>query len=218
MPTWVKVLLIVLVAGILCAGVAIFFGIRWARREFRQIEQEGPRMVSEAEEFGRGKDGDACVTESLSRLARCDGLLVGCVVLEESLRERLPKARPGGRQPLRESERIRIRSAPATDDGERHGFAIENELAAPVAARARQHSELGVGDGVRAEETEHVKTRRFPCARTSAGHRRAARHSSILDLARNLGLDERRELQQRLLPAEIAHLEGDGFRNSLLND
>ena len=75
MPTWAKVLLIVLVAGILCAGVAIFFGIRWARREFGQIQKDGPRMVADAQDFGRGKDGDACVAESLSRLARCDGFI-----------------------------------------------------------------------------------------------------------------------------------------------
>lgn len=75
MPTWAKVLLVVLVAGILCAGVAIFVGIRWARREFRQIKQDGPRMVAEAKDFGRGKVGEACVVESMSRLGACDGFI-----------------------------------------------------------------------------------------------------------------------------------------------
>jgi hypothetical protein len=75
MPTWAKVLLIVLVAGILCTGVAVFLGIRWARRGIRQIRQDGPRLVAEAQDFGRGKDGEACVAESLSRLGRCDGFI-----------------------------------------------------------------------------------------------------------------------------------------------
>jgi hypothetical protein len=75
MPTWAKVLLILFVGGIICAGVAVYFGIRWARREFHQIRNDGPRLVREAQDFGRGKDGEACVVESLTRLDRCDGFI-----------------------------------------------------------------------------------------------------------------------------------------------
>ena len=75
MPTWAKVLLVLFIGGILLAGVAVFFGIRWARREFRQIKNDGPRLVAEAKDFGRGKEGEACVVESLARLDRCDGFI-----------------------------------------------------------------------------------------------------------------------------------------------
>jgi hypothetical protein len=75
MPTWAKVLLTLLFVGIVVAGVAVFFGIRWARREFRQIRNDAPRMVAEAQDFGRGKEGEACVVESLKRLNQCDGFI-----------------------------------------------------------------------------------------------------------------------------------------------
>jgi hypothetical protein len=75
MPTWGKVVLVVIVGGILCVGVAVFFGLRWARREFGQLRQDGPRLVAEGKHFGRGKDGEACVAESLTRLNRCDGFI-----------------------------------------------------------------------------------------------------------------------------------------------
>jgi hypothetical protein len=73
MPAWAKVLLVVIVVGILVSGVALFFGIRWARREFGQLRKEGPSLVADAQDFGRGKDGEACVVEALARLSRCDG-------------------------------------------------------------------------------------------------------------------------------------------------
>ena len=75
MPTWAKVLLVVLVVAIGLGGVALFFGIRWARREFQEIKNDGPRLVAEAKEFGRDKEGEAVVVESLARLSRCDGFI-----------------------------------------------------------------------------------------------------------------------------------------------
>jgi hypothetical protein len=41
---------------------------------------------------------------------------------------------------------------------------------------------------------------------------------SIIPLARNLRFDECGELSQRFLPAEVAHLDGDNLRDSLLHD
>ncbi|HKR67057.1 MAG TPA: hypothetical protein VJZ00_25245 [Thermoanaerobaculia bacterium] len=75
MPTWAKVLIVLVVAAILCGGVALYFGIRWARREVRQLHNEGPSIVAEGNEFGRRKDGNACVAEGITRLNRCDGFI-----------------------------------------------------------------------------------------------------------------------------------------------
>src|SRR5215208_45657 len=51
---------------------------------------------------------------------------------------------------------------------------------------------------------------------TSSGSRQAGYLG--VDSARNVRLDERRELRQRLLPAEVAHLERDHLGDVLLDD
>ena len=75
MPTWVKVVLVVVIAGflLLVAGVVIF--ARWVKAQGAQLQEQGKATIAEAEAFGRGKDGEACVAEALERMKTADGFI-----------------------------------------------------------------------------------------------------------------------------------------------
>jgi hypothetical protein len=75
MPTWLKVILIILFIGIAAVALAVFFGMRWLRSHEGELRDQGRAVFAEAEAFGRGKDAEACVSESLARLRRCDGFI-----------------------------------------------------------------------------------------------------------------------------------------------
>ena len=46
----------------------------------------------------------------------------------------------------------------------------------------------------------------------------ATQRSGVAVLFRNLGFNQRGQLSQRLLPTEVAHVEGDGFGDACLRD
>lgn len=75
MPRWVKVVLIVVLVGfvVLVAGVVI--AARWVRAKGARLQEQGKVLVTEGENYGRGKEADACVTESLNRLRTCPGFI-----------------------------------------------------------------------------------------------------------------------------------------------
>jgi len=75
MPTWLKVLLIVFMMGVVLVAVAIYLGVRWLREHEGELREKGRAVVTEAENFGRGKDANACVDEAFARLHRCDGFI-----------------------------------------------------------------------------------------------------------------------------------------------
>jgi len=75
MPTWLKVLLIIFLIGVVLVALAIFLGYRWFRAHEGELREQGQAVVAEAENFGRGKDANACVDESFVRLRRCDGFI-----------------------------------------------------------------------------------------------------------------------------------------------
>lgn len=75
MPTWLKVILIILFIGIVVVALAVFLGVRWLRSHEGELREQGQAVITEAEDFGRGKDGEACVTEAFARLRRCDGFI-----------------------------------------------------------------------------------------------------------------------------------------------
>lgn len=75
MPTWVKVVLVVVIVGflLLVAGVVIF--ARWMKSQRTRLQEQGKAAIEEAETFGKGKDGEACVAEALNRLKTADGFI-----------------------------------------------------------------------------------------------------------------------------------------------
>ena len=75
MPTWVKVVLVIVLVGfVLLIGGAIV-AARWVRAKGERLQEQGKVLVSEAEAFGRGNETEACVAESLRRLRTCPGFI-----------------------------------------------------------------------------------------------------------------------------------------------
>ena len=75
MPTWLKVLLIIVVALFILFVVAGYIGYRWVQSHAGALRADAQRIAAEAAEFGRGKEPDACVDETFARLSRCDGII-----------------------------------------------------------------------------------------------------------------------------------------------
>ncbi|HYC88481.1 MAG TPA: hypothetical protein VEO54_04650 [Thermoanaerobaculia bacterium] len=75
MPTWVKVILIIVLVGfaVLVAGIVI--AARWVKSQGPAIEQAGKDATAEAKAFGQGKDGEACIAESFRRQKAATGFL-----------------------------------------------------------------------------------------------------------------------------------------------
>lgn len=75
MPTWVKVVLVVVIVGFIGVAVAVVMAARWVKSRGAELERGARATVEEAERFGRGKDADACVAEALTRVRACDGFI-----------------------------------------------------------------------------------------------------------------------------------------------
>jgi hypothetical protein len=75
MPAWVKVVIAVVVIGLVLLLGGVFLAARWVRAKGARLQEQGKVVVAEAEEFGRGKEDGACVTESLRRLQDCRGFI-----------------------------------------------------------------------------------------------------------------------------------------------
>ena len=75
MPTWLKVILIILaVLAALVVGAG-FIGYRWVQSHAGELKARGDKIKAEAAAFGKEKAPDACVDETFARLDRCDGLI-----------------------------------------------------------------------------------------------------------------------------------------------
>ncbi|MEO8382779.1 MAG: hypothetical protein ABI779_24185, partial [Acidobacteriota bacterium] len=75
MPTWVKVVLVIVVVGFLAIVAGAILAARWVRSQGASLEKQGKALAVEAEKFGRGQDPEVCVTESLNRLRSCPGFI-----------------------------------------------------------------------------------------------------------------------------------------------
>lgn len=75
MPTWVKVVLVVVVAGFLALVAGVIVAARWVRSQGATLQEKGKAVAEEAEAFGRDQEPEACVAESLIRLKACDGFI-----------------------------------------------------------------------------------------------------------------------------------------------
>jgi hypothetical protein len=75
MPTWLKILLLILLVLAVLLGIGVFFGIRWVQSKGGRLRDEGQQVMAEAREFGRGKEANACMSEAFVRLRACDGFI-----------------------------------------------------------------------------------------------------------------------------------------------
>ena len=83
MPTWLKIVLVAMavVLAFITSGVILF--VRYVHRHGDEWEKSTVNATKDGEAFGRGKDLDACFTESMVRLNKCETLAVTC---EEDVR------------------------------------------------------------------------------------------------------------------------------------
>jgi hypothetical protein len=75
MPTWVKVVLIVVLVGFVVLAVVVVVAARWVKSQAGTLSKESEVVMAEAEAFGKGKDGEACVAEALTRLKTSSGFI-----------------------------------------------------------------------------------------------------------------------------------------------
>jgi hypothetical protein len=75
MPTWVKVVLIVVLVGFVLLVAGVLIAARWVKGQAAQLEKQGKATIAEARAFGEGKDGEACIAESLTRLKSASGFI-----------------------------------------------------------------------------------------------------------------------------------------------
>ena len=75
MPTWLKVVLIVLALLFVLAAVVAVLGYRWVQSHAGELKADATKIKAEATEFARGKEANACIDETFARLDRCDGII-----------------------------------------------------------------------------------------------------------------------------------------------
>ena len=75
MPTWVKVVLVIVLVGFVAIVAGAIVAARWVRSQGASLKEQGKIVAAEAEKFGRGQDPEVCVTESLNRLRSCPGFI-----------------------------------------------------------------------------------------------------------------------------------------------
>lgn len=75
MPTWVKVVLIIVIVGFVMLVLGIVLAARWVRTKGERLSEEGKAMAAEGQKFGEAKDAEACLAESLNRMKNCSGFI-----------------------------------------------------------------------------------------------------------------------------------------------
>lgn len=73
MPTWAKVLLIVLGIVVLLAFVAVGAGVYWWRNYGQGLVQSGKRSMEEGGSFGKSTDNEGCLEEGVARHRQAAG-------------------------------------------------------------------------------------------------------------------------------------------------
>ena len=75
MPTWLKVILIVVAAMVAILFAAGYVGYRWIASHKGEFEAQAAQVRTDATAFSQGKDANACIEETLTRADRCDGII-----------------------------------------------------------------------------------------------------------------------------------------------
>ncbi|HEX2062599.1 MAG TPA: hypothetical protein VHK90_17800 [Thermoanaerobaculia bacterium] len=76
MPTWLKVILVILAIGCVLVAVGVVVAARYIKQNAPQWREQGEVVRAEGIAFGRGKEANACVDEAMARLQRCDDLMM----------------------------------------------------------------------------------------------------------------------------------------------
>ena len=74
MPTWLKVLLVLGVLGVVLLAVLVGAGVYLVRKHGPAMVESGKQIYGEGQEFGRGTDQQGCFDEGLARHRRAAGL------------------------------------------------------------------------------------------------------------------------------------------------
>ena len=75
MPTWLKVILIIVAVFIALIVGGGYIGYRWILSHQGEIRKQAAQVRADADEFARGKDANACIAEAFARVDRCDGIM-----------------------------------------------------------------------------------------------------------------------------------------------
>jgi hypothetical protein len=74
MPTWVKVLLILVGSFVLLIALVVGAGLYWWSQNKEELIEGSRRAIAQGEEYGKSADNQACLQEALSRYKQKPGL------------------------------------------------------------------------------------------------------------------------------------------------
>lgn len=75
MPTWLKIVLIIVAIGLLSLTAIGFGGYWWLNSNKARFEEIGKRAKADAAQFAATHDGAQCLQEALRRLNGTDGIM-----------------------------------------------------------------------------------------------------------------------------------------------
>ncbi|MBL8956901.1 MAG: hypothetical protein JNK82_39370, partial [Myxococcaceae bacterium] len=75
MPTWLMVVLGILIAGLLVCGIGAGAATWWFKKNEGALKATGERAKAEAAEFAKASDQAGCVTEALRRQKEKSGFM-----------------------------------------------------------------------------------------------------------------------------------------------
>ncbi len=68
MPTWLKVILVIVLAALIAIVIAAFFAAHWFRANRGRLLEEGAAVRREGVAYGQHRDARQCIDEALTRL------------------------------------------------------------------------------------------------------------------------------------------------------
>lgn len=77
MPTWLKVVLGIVVGGFLLCGLGVGGVVWWFDQNKGELKARGEAAMAEGKAFAEGKLAEECVTEALRRNQQDDGIVAG---------------------------------------------------------------------------------------------------------------------------------------------
>jgi hypothetical protein len=67
MPNWLRILLVIVAAGVLALVLVGVLAVRWIKRHAPDLAERGKATQIEARKFGEGKQSSDCIDEGLRR-------------------------------------------------------------------------------------------------------------------------------------------------------
>jgi hypothetical protein len=88
MPNWLRIALLILVAGILALTLAGVLAFRWIRKHSPELAERGKRTIADARKFADGKGSPDCIEEGIRRAGETRsflGMIESRVFVDECL-------------------------------------------------------------------------------------------------------------------------------------